>query len=372
MNRASQPIHPNPNDDSYLTKDVFLMGGLSIFVSLLVWLTVDKGESLFAVSQLAFVLAFAVNHPHFLSSYILLYRDSRMHILRRPRYFWSAVVVPIVLGSVLVVSLLTSNKEIMAHVITSMFFFVGWHYVKQVFGCIIVTTVQRKMYYSVWERRLLLTNLFAMWFLSWATSQVSYGPAQGVTDNAFLFYDIPHYRLNLHPLFLQTSYVVLALTLLGIVVMHLHRYIRLGWKPSPPAVAAFFALYAWYIPAAVHPAFAFFIPLFHSLQYLAFVWSLKKNQVAHEIQELSGTQWRSAWTKKFIGFFVLAVVLGALAFEWVPKLLDSQGLVHGLGSSPFLVAFLLFVNIHHYFIDNTIWRADNATVKQFLFSPAQR
>ncbi len=346
-----------------------MMGGFSIIACVMFWAVVDKNASLYMISQVAFSLAFVVNHPHFLSSYVLLYGDYRAEIMKRSRYFWAAVVAPMIIGGALIFALATANQMMMSHVITAMFFFVGWHYVKQIFGCVIVTSAQRKMYYSGFERRLLLVNLFSVWFMSWLTNQVRYG--DGVSDgtNAFAFYGINHYRLNLDPWFLQATYTVMFSTLAALVVMQIKRYQKTKIKPPPAGVVAFAALYAWYIPAAIHPAFAYFIPLFHSLQYMAFVWSLKRNQVAHEIQDLEGKERTRAWMNKFVGFLLQATVLGALTFEFIPKALDAQGLVSGLGPTPFLAAFLLFINIHHYFIDNVIWRSDNQTVKQFLFQP---
>lgn len=343
------------------------MGGFSIVACVLFWALVDKSMSLFTVSQVAFLLAFAVNHPHFLSSYILLYGDHKNLLFKRPRYFWAAIVVPTLLGGALLFALATSNQKIMSHIITSMFFFVGWHYVKQIFGCVVVTSAQRKLYYSVWERRLMLINLFSVWFMSWLNNQVRYGDGGGDPSSAFSFYGIAHYKLNLDPFLLQATYAVMGVTLAGVILMHFNRYVKNGVKPSAPGVAAYVALYAWYLPSMVHPAFGYFIPLFHSLQYLAFVWALKRNHVMHEIRELKGEEWRRQWVNRFFGFLLLAGVLGALAFEFVPKALDQQGLVQGLGPTPFLAAFLLFINIHHYFIDNVIWRSDNVMVKQFLF-----
>jgi hypothetical protein len=359
LKKISDPIR-----ESFWSYDVFLMGGFSIVACLLFWAGVDKSSALGSISQLAFTLAFVMNHPHFLSSYLLLYGDFRSDILKKPRYFWSAVIVPFILGGSLLLSLATSNQQIMAHIITGMFFLVGWHYVKQVFGCVIVTSAQRKIFYSVWERRLLLTNLFATWFMSWLTNQVRYGDSPG---GGFIFYGINHYRLNLPVWTLQATYWILGASLAGVIWMHVQRYVRTGVKPSPPGVAAFAALYAWYLPSLVHPAFAYFIPFFHSMQYLAFVGRLKNNQVQKQIQTLEGEEWRRAWINRFAGFFIQATILGALTFELIPKALDGQGWISGLGPTPFLASFLLFINIHHYFIDNAIWRSDNETVKENLF-----
>lgn len=357
------------NRESYWSYDVFLMGGFSIFACLAFWAGVDKSASLASVSQLAFTLAFVMNHPHFLSSYLLLYGDFKKSIFKKPRYFWSAVIVPVVLGGLLITSLATSNQQLMAHVITGMFFLVGWHYVKQVFGCVIVTSAQRKIFYSAWERRLLLTNLFATWFMSWLTNQVRYGDSVG---GGFIFYGITHYRLDLPYWTLQATYWVMGASLAAVLWMHVQRYVRSNVLPSPPGVAAFAALYAWYLPSLIHPGFAYFIPFFHSMQYLSFVGRLKSNQVQDEIQSLSGEEWRRGWINRFLGFFIQATILGALTFELIPKALDGQGWVSGLGPTPFLASFLLFINIHHYFIDNAIWRSDNETVKKYLFQSASK
>ncbi len=354
--------------DSYLSVEVWMMGGLSILACVLTWAFVDRNAPLLGASQLAFSLAFIANHPHFLSSYVLLYGDFRKNILRHPRYLWGGIVAPAFLGGAIITGLVTEDRRLMAHIITAMFFLVGWHYVKQVFGCVIVTSAQRKQYYSLFERRVLLLNLFAAWFMSWLTNQVEYpDPARNTN---FSFYGIDHYRLNLPYWSLQLTFVITGITLAALIAIHVNRYIKTGAKPSAPGVAAFVALYAWYLPALTHPTFGYFIPFFHSIQYMAFVWVLKRNQVADQIKNLSGEAWRREWINRLGGFFLLAFVLGALTFEIIPKGLDSQGWVAGLGSSPFTAAFLLFINIHHYFIDNVIWRSDNPVVKQYLFAPS--
>jgi hypothetical protein len=242
-----------------------------------------------------------------------------------------------------------------------MYFLVGWHYVKQVFGCVIVTSVQRKIFYKTWERRLILTNLFSMWGMSSLRSHVGL--------QSYDFYGIAHYSLNLPESVLTFVYWSVAISGVAVVGLHVRKYIEEGTKPSPPAVAALASLYVWYLPCFSHPGFGYLIPFFHSLQYMVFVWSLKRNQVTDQNKKLEGRAWRMAWVQRFLGFLLAAYVLGALAFEFIPKFLDQQNFVPegSLGYAPFLAAFLLFINIHHYFIDNVIWRSDNVVVKKFLF-----
>jgi len=78
------------------------------------------------------------------------------------------------------------------------------------------------------------------------------------------------------------------------------------------------------------------------------------------------------WTS-FTFFVVLGVLLGFLGFYGLPRSFDS--LVpydrHLLGPSMFLFAFYIFINIHHYFLDNVMWRRGNPDVQQYLFAKAR-
>ena len=360
--KSNQGIAKNEPSDSYFTIEVLLVGGFSIIVCACAWMFFDKAASLSTIASFAFAAAFVANHPHFLSSYMLLYGDFRKNILQKKRYILNAVIVPVLLLAVISYSLFTLNKTIMGHIVTSMYFLVGWHYVKQIFGFVIVTSAHRNNYYTAFERKVLLANLFSIWFLSFLNSNVGY--------SAFDFYGIPHQSLGLPSWLLPLDQFVLAFTLLSVIYLHVVKYIETGAKPSPPAVVAFAALYVWYIPAMAHPGFAYLIPFFHSLQYLAFVWLFKKNQVKAELTGMQDSDWRAGWIKKFAGFILGAFVLGALFFEFIPKFLDNLQMipVGSMGNAPFLAAFLLFINIHHYFIDSTIWRSDNEEVKRHLFS----
>jgi hypothetical protein len=359
----------SPFSQRYLTWDVFLTGGFSILTCLGAWIFVDKSSSLVTVSQLAFSLAFAVNHPHFLSSYMLLYGDFRKSIFTKKRYFFSALIVPLILFSILAMAFAQQSAALMGHIVTAMYFLVGWHYVKQIFGFVVVSSAQRKIYYQTWERRLLLTNLIAVWFMSSLASHVS--------DATFEFYGIKHYSLphfgySLPPWTMSAIFWIVGISFCGVVAMQIQKYIRDGSKPAPPGVAAFFALYVWYLPTMSHPGFGYLIPFFHSMQYLTFVWLMKKNQVSFDIKNLKDEEWRAAWINKFGGFAITALITGALAFQFIPNWLDSLNLIPAgtMGTSPFLAGILLFINIHHYFIDNTIWRSDNEVVRKFLVQPA--
>ena len=133
---------------SYLNWDVFFLGGFSILTSLAALLLIDKTASVYTASKIAFAMAFVINHPHFLSSYMLIYGDFRKNIFKHPRYIWSAVIVPVLLGGLLTYSFAAGQVAWIGHTLNAMFFLVGWHYVKQVFGCVIVTSARRRIFYQ--------------------------------------------------------------------------------------------------------------------------------------------------------------------------------------------------------------------------------
>lgn len=347
-------------DDTYLSLEVLGMGGLSILFALAFWLFVDREASVLTISQAAFALAFICNHPHFLSSYVLLYGDYRKRLMRDKAYFWAGVLMPLTLFLGLGYALFSLNQFIMGQVVTLMYFLVGWHYVKQIFGCVIVSSVQRKIFYSALERRWLMWSLMSAWSMSFLASNI--GPAD------FDFYGIPHHSLNLPEWCRTLSYVAVGITLTVVIGLHFKRYLESGVRPAPPAVVAFLALYVWYLPVMSHPAFGYLIPFFHSLQYLGFVGALKRNQVKSEMRDLPQRAARVVWLKRFLGFALTSTILGALCFEFVPDLLDFAHILpaNQMGEAPFMASFILFINIHHYFIDNVIWRSSNPTVRHFL------
>jgi hypothetical protein len=65
------------------------------------------------------------------------------------------------------------------------------------------------------------------------------------------------------------------------------------------------------------------------------------------------------------------MLLGFLGFWWIPQKLDTWiGYDETLfGPTLFLFVFWLFINVHHYFLDSVMWRAENPEVRRNLFAP---
>ena len=61
------------------------------------------------------------------------------------------------------------------------------------------------------------------------------------------------------------------------------------------------------------------------------------------------------------------VVAGYLAFDWIPNRLNvALDVVPRTRTYFFVTAALAFVNVHHYFIDNVIWRLRDPGVRREL------
>ncbi|MCC2678405.1 MAG: hypothetical protein K0R29_981 [Pseudobdellovibrio sp.] len=354
---------PAPKDNTFLIN--MALGGFSILFMMACWIFIDRGVSVYNISQIAFAAAFIANHPHFASSYMLLYSDFRKNIFKNIKYFWAAVIVPAVLFSYLLYCLMAERSDLLGHSVNAMFFLVGWHYVKQIFGVVVVTSALKRYFYTKNERNIILLNLFSIWGISFFNSQTYIGN--------FDFYGIKYASFGFDPIWLKASYVVFAFSLVTLVGLHVKKYIQEGTLPISSAVIAMVSLYAWYLPAFSHPHFAYLIPFFHSLQYLVFVWFFKKNQVKANLPANDQVVQRREWIRQFGGYIVVSLILGAMFFEFIPKNLDKvyKFSEAGLGGNPILVVFLLFINIHHYFIDNVIWKSANPEVKKHLFMHEQ-
>ena len=122
------------------------------------------------------------------------------------------------------------------------------------------------------------------------------------------------------------------------------------------------SIWIWSIYSSIDPLVVYAIPALHSVQYLYFVWLLKRN----EGREREGPPWFEVSARVRVGMLaVSALGLGWVLFHGAPSALDgilvsrkaSEGTA--LGPPPYFAALFTIVNIHHYFMDYVIWRRDN-------------
>lgn len=365
--------------------DFLLLGGMSLLLWIPLYFLQEQADIFKSlgtgVVSSAFLLAYWVNYPHFMASYKLAYTQGRQFILSN---WFQLILVPSALILAIIISFTfwsTSvrdsglvqginsifsavglktraglypnlGSEILGLSIIFMYFTVGWHYSKQTFGCMMVYAKLDAYRLNNLERNLIRYSLLSTWWLTWLYSNCSEGSYQ--------FYNLTIHRLALPYVWFQTAYVITALLFAGVVILMVMKFLKDGQKPGVNFLVPMIALLTWHIPLLGNPQYFYIIAFFHSLQYFPFVAKVENTRYRkHERQKPY---------LRLLGFFIIMAIIGYLAFDLVPNSLDkSVETVSAVGVSFFLIAFLAFINIHHYFIDNVLWRFKNREVKDLLF-----
>jgi hypothetical protein len=378
------PDAPKALTTRYL--DFWLLGG----ASLLVWLALvglagfrsNPGIAQHFVDLTATTasLSLLVNYPHFLLSYKLAYGRGRPFVFA---HWPQLVAVPLALLALFVIayrlyevpvaslrlvsavstplSAWGANAQVLAGprlgdvlltgAFNLMILTIGWHYTKQVFGCMLVYAHLDGYRLSVSQRRLLKGALLSVWAMSFVDNNLS-GSFRTYGGFSYSTFDLPDLTGPI-------SLVVVAVSC-GLVLYRVFytNYVANGQMPSLNMVVPLVALYVWWLPVTRQAEFYFLlVPLFHSLQYLAFVYK-------REHTRLAATTRRDARATVLI---VGVVVAGWLAFEFLPGTMDARlRTPDAWGFFFFMTAVMLFINIHHYFIDNVIWRFSDPEVRANL------
>ena len=368
--------------------DFWLLGGASLLVWL-VMISVQGFRSAWAIDQhfknltiTTASLSLLVNYPHFLISYKLAYTRGRSFI---STHWWQLIAVPILMivtfawafarydvpvSQLPLVSLvqraisgLGGNANVFsgprlgdllfAIAFNVMLFTVGWHYTKQVFGCMMVYAYFDKYPLSKTQRTITKYALLSIWWLNFA-----YGNVKGVQNN---FSQFKYYSFDLPDILvpITEAIVVIGIALVAYEVFW-KNYKERGRAPGVNMVVPFVALYVWWLPITRQYEFYFLLtPFFHSLQYLAFVYKMEDTRIRGlEHPEVRGT---------LLAFSI--VVAGWLAFEFVPNEIDTAlGTFNSWQMFFFFTAAMLFINIHHYFIDNVLWRFKDPEIQKYLLA----
>ena len=339
--------------------DVLMIGGASLVAFLIAWLIVDKSASTSQISWTAFYLAMAVNNPHFAASYMLLYWDKRRELFKKRSFIWAAFIAPVLIGVYLTACIVTADTRLLGYSVNLMFFLVGWHYVKQIYGTILAVGRRRGYVLTRRESLLLRLNLYPVWFMSYLNGNA------GIRH--LLSYGVGYETFALPEPVAWVNYGALAISLVAVAWLAYRKWVREGLLPGWTATTAFAAIYVWYLPGIYHPHFFYLIPFFHSLQYMLFVVTLKKNEYKAGAQAAESLPERQrAWLAgRFLGFMALITVLGFAMFQWVPGWLDGAVAydTKTFGPQLFTFAFITFINIHHYVVDNVLWRRDNKNLR---------
>ncbi len=323
-------------------------------------------EAELLVGFLLFHAAVAINNPHFAVTYLLFYRNARERALgasygraQRARYLFAGVMVPLVLAAWAGGALVRHSARDLGLLIQLMFLLVGFHYVKQGFGVLTILSLRRGVRYDARERAVVLAHCFAAWLYGRTNPRDPGRPS--VVDDV-LYTSLPHPE-GLDRLTLS----LFALSALSLAVMLVQKVRREGrLPPLAPLSGLLVTVWLWTAFSRVDPLFAYVIPALHSIQYLYFVWLLRRN----EARTRSGAPEFRSVARSLATLAFGAVALGWLLFRGIPGFLDELLVlidpIDPLGTTPYLAAIGTCVNLHHYFMDWVIWRRENPEIRHLL------
>ncbi|MFN4140901.1 hypothetical protein [Aestuariivirga sp.] len=378
---AETPAFPaarHTRDKRYLfgpIADFLCLGGSSLLIlPLLLLVPVEPYRA-----QLAWVMllmAHFINHPHFAHSYQLFYRNFRTKAFTnelgsgmRARYILSGIVVPLFLLAFFLYCLLSGDAQLLGYGGNIMALFVGWHYVKQGYGMLMLDAVLKRKFFDERQKKALLVNSYAVWIAAWLGAN-DYVATQHLFELQYYSFDIPD------PLVQIARGTAVATSLWAAWAIFTHRRAR-GSLLVNGIMAYVVSLYAWLLFVRINPLWLLVVPALHSLQYLVVVWRFELN---YESEQLGKEDFRAnSLVRRYFGnnfaahlalFGFAGIVLGFIAFWGLPVALGAVVPYDReiFGGTLFLFMAWIFINVHHYFLDNVMWRRENTDTKRFLFS----
>lgn len=339
------------------------MGGYSLLAIFVIFFGL-KDEWIAPLSIAMIFLANFMNHPHFMASYrefFEIYKNFKKNEFNRPykaRWWFVAAVVPvilIILLSIGVYKALDGNDYVFTIAILLYGASVGWHYVKQGFGMAMSEAALKKCYWQASTRNWMLCNSYACWIFSMC---LLFSAEGGVAYFGWMF--------SINEKIFQIIIIPAALTFFVTscgMALSVSRNIKI-WKkegksflnlPRAGFMGYIASLYFWVVAGVTHPVLMLVIPFFHSLQYMHVIEKIKRNS--------------NSLKDKFFRWAGLIVV--GFSFFWlIPGIVDyfHIGKINIISQSGiiFTASIWLFINIHHYFMDNVIWRKENKYIWEKL------
>lgn len=346
--------------------ELLVVGGLTLLLLPALWALralagMDDAE--LAVGFSAFWAAYVVNDPHFAVTYLLFYEDVRRRAFgdalapaQRVRWLVAGFLVPAVLVVWSAFAVATGSAQAVGWMVQLMFVSVGFHYVKQGFGALVILSARRGVLLEPSERRALLGHALAGWAFAWANPSTAGGlfEEKGVVYEAFAR---PRW-------FELVSGGALALSTLTLVVVLVKVARRTGRSlPRGPLAVFLVTVWGWTILSNADPLLRYLVPFLHSVQYLYFVWLLRRNRARAE--EGPPSFGRPAPVQ--LGLLaVSALALGWVLFRGAPTFLDGvrsatapASVRTALGPTPWFALIFAAVNLHHYAMDFVVWRRES-------------
>ena len=382
LSEKQQSIARSERRGAYLFSpfiDFMSFGGTSLLLLFLVLLKpADEYRGIIAL--LMMILSNVINHPHFAHSYQIFYRgfsrklrDPARPMKLRARYAFAGLVAPALLVVFFAAAISTSNVQLLGYAANIMAFFVGWHYVKQGYGMLMVDCALKRQFFTAAEKRIFLFNSYAVWIYSW----ISFNSVMKQQD----YFGIPFSTFAVPEAFNAFAMAGAIVFSSATVFVLVRKLLMTGALPFNGVLGYGVSLYPWLLFIRVEPLWLLVVPALHSLQYLAVVYRFETNYrrdmdaaslASHDAHAPEGPPKRGR-ARGLVAFALTGVALGVLGFWILPELMNKYVPYDKslFGAQLFIFVFWIFINVHHYFIDNVIWRRDNEEAQRYLFAARQ-
>jgi hypothetical protein len=315
------------------TIDLLLVGGLSL-LAFIPMLASGATDLLMVGAGTQAFLATAINMPHFMASYRIVYR-SRAMILRHK---WASIYVPGILLVYIAAAIWDAQTSpvLVTILVTVSGAYLAWHYTGQVWGMMASYAHLAGTAFDKTERLLIRTSLRIL--LAWHVTWFLYTQLRDPSAVQ------PLYRL-------VTAGTIVALGLGATGLLRMRR--RTGMLPPLRALVA------------RDKNAIFWVQIAHALQYLAFPVRVEMNTAGAGAVERG----------RRLGVHMAAYAAGLLVLSYVAaqvipgRAMDAVAAALGQKAGDVVpVLVLMFINIHHYFTDGVIWKISNPEVRNELFA----
>jgi len=333
--------------------DAFCVGGFSF---LLVPVFFVVGPEVFFEKIL--VLTIAINMPHFIASYRLLYQRREMI----ERYRWAAIYVPCALlayagGSLALVPVTVLPVYVL---LVGSGVYLAWHYTGQAWGMMASFAYLAGRPFEASERILIRRGLVAL-LVFHAIAFLRFSQVTRVVFRELgLLKEFVSAITAIYPVISVAAFVF---CLVGIEGMR--RYVkRTGAWPPLRVVLPWLAIHLWYAAIAYDMRAIFWVQISHAVQYLIFPFRVEMNR---RFEGQSPSRGRVAG--HLLGYAAALVAVGALWNPFVPWLLTApaNSALGPQGGILLPAVMIAILNVHHYFADSCVWKISNPTVRRDLF-----
>ncbi len=372
--------------------DALLVGGISILVYFVfgfsrLWgvegsWAGQNGNHIAQIALWASALSWVINYPHFSATIWRLYARRET----RQEFKWTTWWSPVVALSGLFMCYL--DPQFMAPIWAKFFIlWSGYHFSAQSLGFALLYLRRDRFEITRSERVGLGLLVFAPYFGSSIMGETA--------ERGANYFSLVFPTMGL-PVIYQSLAQVLVYTALLMGVIGLVRAMdrRERW-PHFLVFVPIVAQWVWFWLGKQSPEFNYFVPAFHSLQYLAIAAymrgaelqdeELQDEELQDQVQlsehppkdqpnHLQGNRPKSSWSMRTLGWYAYNVAGGAALFWFFPQSLRKLGDWIAPGTvyaqeGWVIPVVLATVQIHHFFVDGVIWKLRHASVRRALMRP---